>query len=556
MRKHGLCHVILMVVLLIALQASNAHAWGPRSMHSITHMALQMIKYDFPVFFRPDGAVGVNFERDVLAGAGMGWQFLADRYPLDNDALVVQAIASEIMLLRELRYFDFTYYGVDNFDIVLTSYFTYRMGALASLVAHAILPYGMTWAEQDHELKRLITEDIEKYIDGYNFRATQSRRVFIANAEDYFRQRRSQKEQDQKLIAHDYRTGLNYNGFMKQGGPTYFVRAVEAVADVWYTILQPEAKGAGFTLSKPSRRALTWYFVDEMTYLLNERGNMTLVERIYTNFEKVNPQIMDAYEQLGDVFHGSDDPAIKLRGVEEWRKAYNFGGANRRRIGAKLSEHFMDEGKVLFERASMPTAQDMDLDNALQAFQRSLDYDRTNESAAQFIQETNVAIRERNERLEVTLSIIATGERVHEEANRFRDARDFANAISTYRQAIGFFEAVDDEFKVHADTAREKIRRLQREISDVINLVLDTASEAISDGDRARDSKMFDDAIGNYQRVPSILAVIPADESPKVAQDMQEIIAQSERKIEEARVEKLRYEQMLQEQAQAGATPQ
>ena len=110
---------------------------------------------------------------------------------------------------------------------------------------------------------------------------------------------------------------------------------------------------------------------------------------------------------------------------------------------------------------------------------------------------------------------------------------------------------MDDEFKVHVNTAREKIRRLRREISDVINEVLDAASQAIDEGDRSRDNKQFEEAIGHYQRVPSIVAVIPADESPTVARDVQDVIALSEKKIEEARVEKLRYEQALQAQQQA-----
>ena len=72
----------------------------------------------------------------------------------------------------------------------------------------------------------------------------------------------------------------------------------------------------------------------------------------------------------------------------------------------------MNEGRFYLDRSTQPIAEDTDLNTALQAFTNALDFDRSNDDAAKFIQQTNVAIRERNERLEVTLSIIATGERV------------------------------------------------------------------------------------------------------------------------------------------------
>ena len=215
--------------------------------------------------------------------------------------------------------------------------------------------------------------------------------------------------------------------------------------------------------------------------------------------------------------------------------------------------HYLEEGEAYLELSSRPGAEETDLNNALNAFERALHYDRTSSVAAELIQDTHVAIRERGERLEVTLNIIATGERIHEEANRYREARDFANAISTYRQSIGFFEAIDDEFRDQANTAREKIRSLRREISDVINEVLDSASQKIDEGDRAREMKQYDEALGHYSRVSSIVAVIPEDESPTILRDKQDVVALADRKIEEANVERLRFEQAQMEQQAAQA---
>jgi len=81
--------------------------------------------------------------------------------------------------------------------------------------------------------------------------------------------------------------------------------------------------------------------------------------------------------------------------------------------------------------------------------------------------------------------------------------------------------------------------------------VLDAASRAIDEGDRARDHRQYEEAIAHFQRVATIVAVIPEDESPTIARDKQDVVALAARKIEETNVDKLRYEQALQEQAQA-----
>jgi len=544
MRKHILFIIVPVLAISCVLCPPDAQAWGPKAMRSITAMSLQVLKNDYSDVFRPGGIVGVNFEKDVLSGSADGWQILAKFTPLNSDAEVVEAVASEIQLLREART-----YGP-------TSYFAYRMGVLSSLTAHIMMPYGFVWTAEDQEMRRKVVTDLEQQVDSFHFRVPKKNRDFIRNAGTFFQEKRSSFAEDKRLIAHDYRIGKNYNGYLKQGGQAYFIRAVETVADVWNTVLQHEDTVRAFGLSRPSDRSLAWYFVQEMEYLLNVKDNMTQVEIVYKNFEKVGVGMTDAMEYIGDMLYAYPQKSVKLRGVAEWQKAFDMGGKDRLHLGSKLSAHYMQEGNDYLAHAAQPDAEETDLNNAKRAFEDALNYDRSNEAAAKLIQETDVAIRERNERLEVVLSIIATGERIHEEANRYREMQDFANAISTYRQAIGFFDAVDDEFKVHANTARENVRRLRREISDLINEVLDAASQVIDEGDRARDNNQFDEASNKYQSVSRIVSVISEDESATVLRDKQEVIDLAGRKLEESNVQKLRYEQMLQEQAQQAQAAQ
>lgn len=523
---------LLATGVLVPLQA---YAWGPRAMQSITAMALQMIKQDFPNIFRPGGAVGTNFEMDVLNGARDGVQVLGDAEPLNNDQQTVEAVMNQTALLRDART-----YGP-------TSYFAYRMGVLGALTAKVTLPFGFVWTAEDKPVQTKVMEDIDRDIDNYRFNPAIRGREFVRDADAYFAQHRAFYTQDKALIIHDYKSGLGYRGFLKQGGRAYFTRTVEAVADVWNTVLRAEPVGGD--IMKPSPRTLTWYFVDEMNYLLKVKGNVQQAKRVYENFEKVNPKIAEAYEKVGDIFYAFDSRDSKLRGIDEWQKAYSLGGTDRTRIGQKLAGHYLGEGREFLDRAAKPGAEDSDLPTALNSFEQALNYDRTSEEAAKLIQDTNKAIQARNERLEMTINIISTGEKVRAEADNFRDNKDWANAIKTYRQAIGFFEAVDDEFKEQSNTAKENVRKLKNSIKGVVNDVLDAASSAIDEGDRAKEGNRFDEAVGNYDKVTAIVSVIPDDENAAVLQDKASMLELSAKKKEEANIAKVRYETAMAEQA-------
>ncbi len=523
--------------LLVPLEA---HAWGPRAMRTITAMSLQMLKQDFPNVFRPGGAVGTNFESDVMNGARDGVKVLGDAEPLNGDQETMEAVMSQAALLREARS-----YGP-------TSYFAYRMGVLASLTANVFVPFGFSWSAEDKAIQKKMMEDIDGDIDNYSFAPTAHNREFVRDAVTYFKEHRAFYAEDKVLITNDYKNGTGYRGFMKQGGRAYFTRTVESVADIWNTVLRPEP---GRDIMKPSPRSLTWYFVDEMAYLLKTKGNVLQAKRVYENFEKVNPKIVEAYEKVGDIFYAAEARESKLRGIEEWQKAYGLGGPERARIGQKLAAHYLEEGRGFLDRAAKPGSNDTDLPTALNAFEQALNYDHTSQEAAKLIQDTNKAIQARNERLEMTINIISTGEKVRAEADNFREKKDWANAIKTYRQAIGFFEAVDEEFKEQSNTAKENVRKLKKSIQDVINDVLDAASTAIDGGDRAKEGNRFDEAVGSYDRVAAIVSVIPDDEPAAVLQDKTNMMDMATKKKEEANVAKVRYETAMQEQAAAAAKP-
>ena len=513
----------------------NAIAWDERAQKSITSMAIQIVKRQFPDAFAPGRS---NYDRDVLQGCIDGYAALKGEIPLNSDADTIQAVGTEIQTLRDIRP-----YGSG-------SYFAYRMGMLSALVSDVITPYGFAWDERSAFIQKDVFADVDDNLDDYAYHSKNTSKFdFVRSPQQYFNARRTFYNDDFRLITQDYQRGTGYNGFLKKSGPTYFIRSVNAVADVWYTILRREGDPA---LTPASKRTLTWYFVHEIEYLLNEKENFFQAGEAYGNFVEVNPGMPDAYEQVGDLYANFGTPDAIDRSVREWRIAHDIAGPDRRRIARKLSMHYMKEGRAFLESASKPGTLDTDLPNALRAFESALDFDRTSEDAADFIHKTHVAINERNERFEMTVEIIANGELTAEQANSAAERGDFTNAIHTYRQAISLLEAVDDEFEDQSKAAQAKMRELKKNISNVINDLLDQANEAIDAGTRNMEDLRFDEAIANFEKVPGILVPIDTNASQTHQDEKADVIALAVNKAEDAKVAKANQAQAQAAQAGGG----
>jgi len=510
--------------MCLGLIPIDAAAWGPRAQRAITFAAIQMIRKHHPSAFKTKNN---NYEEDVLNGAVASHEILAKSTPLNNDKEAVAVVASEIQLLREVRQ-----YGTG-------SYFAFRMGSLGALVSDLILPYGMAWSANEMRLREQIEADIDASLDQYGFTPSRPGRQYVRNVQEYFQTVRRFYADNKRIIADDYTSGQRFNGFLRKGGQAYFGRAIEAAADVWYTVLRIEGDPSDMPPSPPIAAR---YFVNEIGYLLNEKRNIHQANKTYANFVAVNPGLMELYEEVGDLYcaYGTDE--AKERGVREWRIAHSQGGPHRRRVAEKLSAHYLRVGEAYLEAASQPGASERALPNALEAFTQSLEFDRGSEMAAERLNETNVKIIEREERRELTVSIIASAEKVVKEAEKHRLNKDFANAIATYKQAISLFDAIDDEFADQAKTASESIKACDKNINDVISEVIDAADEAIAAGDDAVSEHRWDQAMAAYESVEAIVSIIPGDETTH-ARHRKEVVAEAKRKIADAKDTRRRVEE-------------
>lgn len=513
---------VLVLALGLSLVAHDASAWGTRAKKAIAMGALQIIRQEYPEAFV---AGDTSYEADLLRGAEHGVTIYEGKYALENDAQTLEAVTNEIQMLRAARE-----YGVG-------SYFAYRMGALSALVSEVILPFGIPFNDEESALHEIVGADLDDHLRDYSYVPRTQKFKYVRAGETYFGSVRPFYPDDLEFLRMDYGKGDGYYGFLREAGRTYFERSVEATVDAWHTVLRPEGEETDIV---PSQRIVTFYFVDEIGYLLLEKRSMHLADRVYRTFDRVNPDIWEAYQLVGDIFYEFNTPESRDRAVREWQIAQQSPGPQRRSSAIRLAKHYVDEGESLLRRAASPDATDNDLVDALRAFELALEYDGTNDIAANRISETTSAIADRQERYETQQRKITSALVMTEQAEKGRLDRDFGGSLTSYNSAVVLLEGVDSEFKDLQAVAKDHMNSAKKGVREVISEILDTASDRIEDGDTAMASRNYDEAIKFYSMVPNILGVIDAEEGSVNASRVQELVEQAHAAIEDAELQKKR----------------
>lgn len=524
---------IAAVALCTAMFAQDASAWGPQARQAIALGALQIVRRDVPdAFYGGD----VNYEQNLMRGAVAGPEVLGEDVPLYNDVQTVDAIGTEIQILREAR------------ARGAGSHFAYRMGALSALVADVILPFGFGFTEEEDALRDQIRSDLERRVETFTYSPLRRALHYVDSPRLYFEAKRSFFHDDRRLIQDEYARGLGHSGFLTGAGPVYFDRAVQAAADVWYTVFREQDSR---TDVKPSARQVSFYYIDEIAYLLEVMGSMEYAERAYGLFTEANPSLRMAYVEIGDLFYAFGTEESKLRAVEEWKIAQRVPGEACNLASQRLGAHFISEGKRLFIRSDGPDGIESDLPDALRSFQKALEFDRTNVEAANRITETSVAINVRRQDYEQEQAYIDNAMKVIKDAERSRMDKDFVSTIYSYNQALNLIELVTPKFKNLYVTAQDTSSAIAKDIKSVISEVIDSANVAIETGEEHMLNGNYDEAIRFYGLVEMIVDVIPAEEGSVNAQRKQDLIDTANGQVSEAKLARKRQTDALAAKAQA-----
>lgn len=524
MKKRGWV-VIGAAVLLAAVFSLDAYAWGPRAQRAITGTGLQAVRRSLQDAYK---TTSTDYKEDLIKGALAGPSALRDSVEINTDTRAIQRISAEMLLLYDARGYS------------TGSYHAYRMGVLSSLVSDLFLPYMWDTSVEGRKLAAKINTDIDEHLENFTYVPKREKPMIVRELLDYFRTNRSYLDDARIIVRADYAHGEGYSGYFENGGAqNAFNRAVQAVSDIAYTILQKEEE---LDYVEPSKENLTWYFVDNIEYLLKEKKNAKAADEIYGFFVRVNPDIYLAYEQIGDMYF---EYGNKERAVKEWKIALQTRGPDRQRIVRKLANYYIEQGKEQAARVSDPEAPSDILQQALVYFNRAIEIDRGNEEAARLIQETRIEQRRRDEREQTDREIVSAGETALAEADALMAQNRYGEALKVYQKAITLFENVSNEFKTQREQAESGKKDAQAKMRKVINEIIRQAQSLIEEGQRmieeASSEQAFDNAKKRFQSAQALLKYIPDDQSTALVNARDEEIARARTNLEQVETEKKRW---------------
>lgn len=512
-----------LVTICLLAAAQETLAWGPRAQKAITAASIQLIRREFSGAFRAGTS---NYEEDVFRGAEDGYKIIASEVPLHSDAQSLEAVFQQVQLMREAR------------KEGLGGYFAYRMGVLASLASEVVLPFGVVYSKELEPLKSKVDADLDVHVGQLTFNVNQDKFVYIRQPQEYFKSKRIFYPADQSMIEDDYKRGQGFSGFLDQAAQAYFDRSVEAVADSWFSVFRAQS---GDTDVIPSPQLVKDYFVNEIAYSLEVRKNFLQANRAYRIFEKVNPGDVAAYDRIGDLYYAFGSQDAKERGVKEWKIAQQKPGPQRNRASVKISKHYLETGDAYARRAKGPDATDTDLEEALRAFQQALEYNQSDQVAADRINETTKEIALRRELRETKQEILDGVLKVIQEAESSKVNEEYAVALTNYNKALANLESIGDEFRDLKATAEKTSSEINKAMRDITDAIMNNAQAAMDRGTELAANTRFDEAVSEFESVPGLLEALPPNGATQL--DRQKALLESaESKIVETKQAKQRHE--------------
>lgn len=422
--KRGLA--IAGVVLVVAGLNLPAWAWGPRTRVSIVSTAARLLS-------KESGANLVKLEKDIRAGAAIAPGELTELVPVATTD-PVGAIETEMYLLQAV--------GSGRVD----PYFAYRLGVLGTLVAEATSPL----ADSDPAIRDLYYADVENAIERVQLKPSKRAKVEPAS---YFAELRREAAQRRDLIVTDYRSGIGFKGTASAAISEDASRSVNAIADVYQSILLGKVSSANISPSQ-----IRDYIVRAIQFYI-KRGNDAETESAYRRLSDLNVSTVDLQKKIGDMFY---DAGKYERAMQEY-KAVLALDASRRDVTERIAAYYVKLGDDALAEKKLEAARD--------AYQSALDVDKLQPNAQRKLIDAGKLIEERDARLAAAREALAAAEEKLNQADQLAFRRDYGGAIALLYEAQGGYGKVTDEFPPEYRlaqngmlTAESKLSQLRRDL--------------------------------------------------------------------------------------------
>lgn len=389
------------VIFLVVLAAEPVAAWSPKTQLSLVDFALNLLSAErnLPLKQR---------QREIREGAMIGEDQLHAEHP-DLEADPVRAVEAEIYLLQVA--------GRGGFD----TYYAYRLGVLGKMIAGAVTPLRTAPAM----FRERYGTDVDASIDRL---AVQTGKRVLVEPRSYFADALARAAARDEMILKDYQDGVGFAGVAKASLPGDAGRAVDAIADVWFTLLTGNS-----VVATVSDEQLQRYVLGAYAFYIR-RGNLAEVEAAAERLAKLTPPTPDMRVKIGDFFYES---GFHERAMEEYRAVLAVQ-PDRREVVQKIGAYYVEQGDALLE--------DGQLEKALAAYTTAIDADPLHPTAEGKRLDTEKLIQERDQRRDEQLNALNTAAGLEAQADQHALNGYYAAAIAQLLEANRAYEAITPEF--------------------------------------------------------------------------------------------------------------
>ncbi len=425
--------VTIGAVLVFLLPALVTNAWGPRATRAIARTGIHVVPPDV-------GAALRRYEEEVFAGASISDEELLSRFPQYGFGDPILTVISEIELLRAAK------------ARGTSPYLAYRVGVLGQLVADMNQPFfTATGSEEKRRLRERYEADAEDFpASGISYEA--AKRQYLIDVRSYFDEGRNYLTDAEALIASDYDSGAGFGAYGKRSLSVHFTNAVNAVADVWYTLIgEPPVPTA-----PPARPvSLRNYYVDAIGFYLG-RDQDEAASEAYAFLDSGGLLEQDTLKSVGDQYY---DNTRYERAIGIYRTVLQKE-PRRADVRMRISDYYFTTGLALLGERRYEEAE--------KAFDEVLDNDVSRADAREKKLEVARLIEERRERLEAARRSLNDATKAMAAATRAEAQRKFADAVKLYRQAEAAYAKVSDEFPDEHTQASQASARIETQVARLI----------------------------------------------------------------------------------------
>lgn len=421
---------LAVVAMALIMASGTVFAWGPRARMVVVNTALNLMtrEQNFPL---------TRLQNDVRAGVAADDAVLAELYP-DLAVDPKRAIENEMALLSAVR------------RPTMDAYYAYRLGLLGRIIA------GMTAPMQDaaDAERSQYFADVDRALDTGALQPA-PRRVFetLELFERVVREANSAND----LIQSEYRSGVRFKGAASSRLAADVSRSVNAVADIWWTIVASRAVAGNISEVQLQRYALKGY-----AYRIAS-GNKAEIDSAEAYYSGLVPFTPDMRASIGDMLYAA---GFRERAVKEY-EATLAAAPDRRDVVGKISEYYMEKAEEALSKNL--------LEEALAGFEKALEANALHPTAEQRRLEVESLIAQRDALQVEYQGILKQADELRNLAEQEAGRARYAEAIALFQQSEAAYQSVGDEFPMEFQQRSRGLRETQSRLMELKKSLLSNA---------------------------------------------------------------------------------